>query len=260
MPILGLGVFKSKPGEETKNAVSAALAHGYRAVDTAAYYKNETDVGAAIAEAHASDTTFVTTKLWPADYGYDAALRAFDQSERYLGAVDLLLLHWPRPEMTADTWQALETIYNDGRVRAIGVSNFEPHHLEELAATASIVPALNQVELHPYLQQRDVREYCVAHGIAVEGWSPIAKGAVLNDPVIGAIAEEIGKSAVQVTIRWHLQQGFVTIPKSVRAERIQANADVFDFTLSDEQMARIDSLDKREEGRIGPHPDRINFG
>lgn len=262
MPRFGLGVFKSAPGEETETAVRWALETGYRNIDTAAYYRNEKDVGRAIAAGiRPREEIFVTTKLWPDDYGYDAALRAFSESMEKLGTdlLDLYLLHWPRKGMVADSWRALETLYREGRIRAIGVSNFEPHHIAELMETAEVPPAVNQVELHPYLQQRAVREYCFGNGIAVEAWSPIAKGSVIDDEVIGAIAADHGKNPVQVTIRWHLQHGIVAIPKSTKLERITSNAAVFDFTLSDEEMARIDALDRGESGRIGPHPDTIAF-
>lgn len=262
IPRLGLGVFKSQPGEETETAVRWALEAGYRHIDTAAFYRNEADVGRAVnAGIVPRDEVFVTSKLWPDDFGYDAALRAFDTTLRELRfpVLDLYMLHWPRAGMVADSWKALETVYKEGRVRAIGVSNFEPHHLDELMESAEVPPVINQVELSPYLPQKAVREYCREHGIVVEAWSPLSKGAVLNDPVINEIARRHGKTAVQVTVRWHLQQDIVVIPKSVKRERIVANADVFDFTLSDSEMAEIDKLDRGEDGRTGPHPDTIDF-
>jgi len=262
IPRLGLGVFKSQPGEETETAVRWALEAGYRHVDTAAFYRNEVDVGRAVnAGIVPREDVFVTSKLWPDDFGYDAALRAFDTTLRELGlpVLDLYLLHWPRKGMVADSWKALETIYKEGRVRAIGVSNFEPHHIDELMETVEVPPVINQVELSPYLPQMAVREYCRDHGIVVEAWSPLSKGAVLNDPVINEIARRHGKTAVQVTVRWHMQHDIVVIPKSVKRERIVANADVFDFTLSDSEMAEIDGLDRGEDGRTGPHPDTIDF-
>lgn len=260
MPRVGLGVFKSEPGPETEQAVRQALELGYRAVDTAAFYRNEADVGRAVRDGGAL-APFVTTKLWNSDQGYDAALRAFDTSLRELGLekVDLYLVHWPNPDLMAETWRALEHLYDQMLCRAIGVSNFEPHHLEELAVHANVPPAVNQVELHPYLQQRAVREYCAEHRIAVTAWSPIAKGRVVDDGVLQEIGAAHGKSPVQVTLRWELQHEILVIPKSVNRERIAANTEIFDFQLSPAEMARIDQLDRGEEGRIGPHPDRMTF-
>ena len=260
MPRLGLGVFKSEPGAETENAVRWALQVGYRHIDTAALYANEASVAAGLrASGVERADVFLTTKVWNTDHGYDKTMHAFDRSLRELGFdyVDLYLVHWPVPSqgLAAKTWTALEAIHRDGRARSIGVSNFEPHHIDELVATADISPKVNQVELHPYLQQRHIQGYCREHGIVLEAWSPLAKGAVVDDLVLRAIAERHGKTAVQVTIRWMLQLGIVTIPKSVKQERIAANADVYDFELSDDDMAQIAALDR--DGRTGPHPDRF---
>ena len=260
IPQFGLGVYKSAPGEETEGAVTAALAAGYRSVDTATFYANEQSVGAALAASGVDRSqVFVTTKVWNTDHGYGRTREVFDESLRLLGleTLDLYLIHWPVRESYLDTWKALESLYAEGRVRAIGVSNFEVHHLEYLMRNAEVVPAVNQIELHPYLQQKDIRAYCRTHGIAVEAWSPIARGTVLDDPVIGDIAAAYGKSPVQVTVRWELQHGIITIPKSVHANRIRENAQVFDFELSEDDMAAIDAIDRGEAGRIGPHPDTI---
>jgi diketogulonate reductase-like aldo/keto reductase len=202
---------------------------------------------------------FVTTKVWNTDQGYQQTLDVFERSMTYLGleVLDLYLVHWPMADTFVDTWRALETLYRDGRVRAIGVSNFEPHHLDTLTRESDIVPAVNQVELHPYLQQKPLREYCRNAGIAVEAWSPIARGNVVEDPVLGEIAAAHGKNPVHVTLRWELQHGIITIPKSVKSHRIADNADLFDFELSEAEMARIDELDQGESGRLGPHPDEI---
>ncbi len=260
MPRLGLGVFKSESGPETENAVRWALEAGYRHIDTASLYANEASVGTGIrASGVPRQHVFVTTKVWNDDQGYDRTLRAFDRSLGELGldSFDLYLVHWPVPALglAADTWRALETIHREGRARAIGVSNFEPHHLDELAATAEISPKVNQVELHPYLQQRHLQDYCRQHGIVLEAWSPLAKGAVVNDPLLNEIGHRHGKTPVQVTVRWMLQLDIVTIPKSVQRERIVANADVYDFELADDDMAQIATLDRNE--RTGPHPDRF---
>ena len=267
LPRFGLGVFKSKPGGETESAVRAALERGYRLVDTARIYGNEADVGRAVKEFQDAsadndgDGVFITTKVWNSDQGYDETLRACERSlaELDLEQIDLYLVHWPRPELIKDTWRAMERLQDEGVLRAIGVSNFEPHHLEKLFVNANAPPVVNQVELHPYLQQLEVREYCGLHGIVVEAWSPIARGKILDDPVLAGIAETYGKSPVQVALRWELQQGIITIPKSVKPERIESNADIFDFSLTPAEVERINALDRGEKGRCGPHPDRVDF-
>jgi 2,5-diketo-D-gluconate reductase A len=261
MPQLGFGVFQV-PDDETTAAVTAALQAGYRSIDTAAAYQNEAGVGKALAESgiERSDL-FITTKLWNADQGYDEALKAFERSRSLLGLeyVDLYLIHWPAPALGkyVDSWRALEKLTTDGLVRAIGVSNFQPAHLEKLAETASIVPAVNQIELHPYLQQAEVREYDDEHGIATEAWSPLARGgSLLGEPAVQAIAEKLGRTAAQVVLRWHLQLGNVVIPKSVTPSRIAENFDVFGFELTDADLAELAKLDRGE--RTGPHPDEFN--
>jgi len=260
MPQLGLGVWRSEPGAETEQAVRWALDAGYRHSDTAAIYQNEESVGKGVTEsAVPRDEVFVTTKVWNTDQGYDTTLRAIDVSLKKLGLdyVDLYLVHWPVKGKFKDTWRAMETIYESGRAKAIGVSNFLVHHLEDLLESAKVAPMVNQVEFHPRLQQAELLAYDQKHGIAHEAWAPIMKGRVNDIPELQAIAKKHGKSPVQVTIRWELQKGVVTIPKSVHQKRIVDNADVFDFELSAEEMAIIDGLDAGE--RVGPHPDEIDF-
>jgi 2,5-diketo-D-gluconate reductase A len=260
IPQLGFGVFKV-PTAQTADVVSLALHTGYRHIDTAALYRNEQGVGEAIARsALPKDQVFVTTKLGNPDQGYDSAMRAFDASMERLGfdVLDLYLIHWPLPARNAyvNTWRAFEKLYADGRIRAIGVSNFQVAHLQRLLDETDVVPAINQVELHPYLTQRELREFHHVHGIATEAWAPIARGAVLDDPVVGSVADKYGKTPAQVVIRWHQQLANVVIPKSVTPERIRQNFDVFDFELADDDMAAINGLDRGK--RTGPNPDHFN--
>ncbi|MFB7282406.1 aldo/keto reductase [Streptomyces hydrogenans] len=260
IPQLGFGVFQV-PDDETTSAVGAALEAGYRSVDTAAIYGNETGVGRALAASGLPrEELFVTTKLWNADQGYDATLRAFDASLAKLGLayLDLYLIHWPTParDLYVDSWRAVERLASEGRIRAAGVSNFQPAHLRRLLDSSSLVPAVNQIELHPGLQQSELRAFHAEHGIATEAWSPLAQGAVLDDPAITAIAARTGKSPAQVVLRWHLQLGNVVIPKSVTPARIRQNLDVFDFRLTDEDMAAVAATDRGL--RTGPHPDQLN--
>ncbi|WP_337063312.1 aldo/keto reductase [Kineococcus sp. G2] len=264
VPQLGFGVWQVGD-DEVVPAVETALEAGYRHIDTAAIYGNEAGVGRAIANSGiARDELFVTTKLWNAEQGHDSTLRAFDASLERLGldAVDLYLIHWPVPKADAyvDTWKAFEKIYADGRARAIGVSNFEPHHLERLAGEADVVPAVNQVELHPFLQQAQLRADDARRGIVTEAYSPLSSGkGVIDDPTITALAQAHGKTPAQVVLRWHVQLGNLVIPKSVTPQRIRENIDVFDFELSDADMAQIAGLD-RADGRVGSHPDQMNVG
>lgn len=260
MPQLGFGVFQV-PDDETAAAVTTALQAGYRSIDTAAIYGNEAGVGRAIADSGISrEELFLTSKVWNADQGYDATLRAYDASLALLGTdhLDLYLIHWPTPrkELFVDTWRALEQIYADGRVRAIGVSNFEPEHLRQVVEAGSVVPAVNQVELHPAFQNRDVAAADAAYGILTEAWSPLAQGAVLSEAMVTELATRHGKTPAQVILRWHLQQGRIVIPKSVTPSRIAENIDLFDFSLTDEELAAIDSLEN--DGRTGPHPDEFH--
>ncbi|WP_435245831.1 aldo/keto reductase [Streptomyces sp. NRRL F-5630] len=260
MPQLGFGVFQV-PDEETTAAVASALEAGYRSVDTAAVYGNERGVGRALASSGVPrEDLFVTTKLWNDDQGYDATLRAFDASLAKLGLeyTDLYLIHWPTParDRYVDTYRALEKLLADGRTRAIGVSNFQPAHLERLVAETGVVPALNQVELHPGLQQRELRATHARFGIATEAWSPLAQGVLLEEDVLTGLAARHGRSPAQIVLRWHLQSGNIVIPKSVTPARIRENLDVFGFTLSDDDMAAVDALDRGL--RTGPHPDELN--
>ncbi|MGW9453408.1 aldo/keto reductase [Streptomyces sp. NPDC055632] len=260
IPQLGFGVFQV-PDQETTTAVASALEAGYRSIDTAAVYGNETGVGKALAASGiAREDLFVTTKLWNADQGYDATLRAFDASLAKLGLkyVDMYLIHWPTParDLYKESWKAIEKLVSEGRVRTAGVSNFQPDHLKRLIDGAELVPAVNQVELHPGLQQSELRAVHAELGIATEAWSPLAQGAVLGDEAITTIAARHGKSPAQVVLRWHLQLGNIVIPKSVTPERIRQNLDVFDFTLTDDEMTAVAGLDR--DLRTGPHPDQLN--
>ena len=258
IPWLGLGVFKSPPGKETEQAVRWALEVGYRHIDTAAFYQNEADVGRALKDSGVPrETVFITTKVWNTDQGYDQALKAFDHSRKQLGVdvVDLYLVHWPIKGKYKETWKALEALLARGAVRAIGVSNFLVHHLEDLAASAEVAPAVNQVEFHPFLMQRELLDFEARAGIRHEAWSPLTRGRKLDHPVIAGIAGKHGRTGAQVMLRWDLQLGVVTIPKSVHRERILENSKVFDFALDNDEMSRISALD--DGTRFGPHPDTI---
>ncbi|MBM7767711.1 aldo/keto reductase [Glutamicibacter nicotianae] len=260
MPQVGFGVFQV-PNEETTVAVSSALKAGYRSIDTAAIYGNEEGVGAALAQSGiAREDLFITSKIWIADMGYEQTLDAFDASLERLGLdyLDLYLIHWPAPEknLYVETWKALEKLYAEKKIRAIGVSNFQPEHLEQLVAEGTIVPAVNQVELHPALQNGEVVAANAQHGIVTEAWSPLAQGAMLSDETIVGIAQVHEVSAAQIILRWHLQQGRVIIPKSVTESRIIANLDLFGFELTSGELASIDALDR--DGRTGPNPDTFN--
>jgi len=248
IPRLGLGVYRLAPGEQTRNAIAWALEAGYRQVDTAAFYRNEEDVGRAIRESGIPrEEVFVTTKLWNDDHGYDRALAALDASLERLGFdyVDLYLIHWPVPELRLESWRALERAYREGKARAIGVSNYMMRHLEELLSECEVVPAVNQIELTPWSwrSRQDVVELCRARGIALEAYSPLAKGRKLDDPVLVEVAAHLGRSPAQVLIRWALQHDLIVIPKSAHRDRIRENANVFDFEIPVELMARLESLD-----------------
>ena len=260
MPWLGLGVFQSVPGQETEQAVRWALEIGYRHVDTAAVYNNEEDVGRALkASGLPHEEVFVTTKLWNSDQGYESTLKAFDLSRKKLGldVVDLYLIHWPVKGKSAETWRALEKLYAEGKVRAIGVSNFLVHHLEELAQTSSLTPAVNQVEFHPFLVQKDLLAYEARIGIRHEAWAPLTRTRGFTNPVITSLAAKYRRTPAQIILRWDLQMGVVTIPKSVHRERIEENSQVFDFELEAADVDRLTALDKGE--RIGPDPDTFDF-
>jgi 2,5-diketo-D-gluconate reductase A len=256
IPQLGFGVFQVPP-EDTQEAVEEALADGYRHIDTAAAYRNEAGVGAALAAVGLPrDEVFVTTKLWNSEQGHDSTLAAFDKSLERLGLdhVDLYLIHWPMPteDRYLDTWHAFEKVQDEGRVRSIGVSNFRIEDLERLREEAERLPSVNQIELHPRLQQVALRAWHAEHGVATEAWSPLAQGALLDDETIATVAAHHHKTPAQTILRWHLQLGNVVIPKSVTPERIRENIDIFDFELSEDDMAAIARLDSIE--RIGPDP------
>ncbi|CAI6313490.1 glyoxal/methylglyoxal reductase [Bacillus subtilis] len=260
MPWFGLGVFKVENGNEATESVKAAIKNGYRSIDTAAIYKNEEGVGIGIKESGvAREELFITSKVWNEDQGYKTTLAAFEKSlERLqLDYLDLYLIHWPGKDKYKDTWRALEKLYKDGKIRAIGVSNFQVHHLEELLKDAEIKPMVNQVEFHPRLTQKELRDYCKAQGIQLEAWSPLMQGQLLDNEVLTQIAEKHNKSVAQVILRWDLQHEVVTIPKSIKEHRIIENADIFDFELSQEDMDKIDALNKDE--RVGPNPDELLF-
>ena len=261
IPQLGFGVFQVPPAE-TAEAVRRALDAGYRHIDTAEMYGNEKEVGEAIhGSGLARDEVFVTSKLNNGFHKPDDARRAFDGTMSALGmdAVDLFLIHWPLPTLYdgdfVSTWRTLEEFQRDGRARSIGVSNFQIAHLQRLAAECEVVPAVNQVELHPYFTNREVKAYGEEHGIVTEAYSPIAQGAVLDDPAITAVAERLGRSAAQVALRWHVQHGNVVFPKSTTPARIKENFQLFDFELEAADMAAIDALDRGEDGRTGQNPD-----
>lgn len=246
MPWLGLGVYQATPGRVARSAVAEALRVGYRLVDTARLYGNEADVGAAVRDSGVPrEEIFVTTKLWNSDHGYEAALHAFDRSLRELGLqyIDLYLIHWPVQGPRRETWRALERIVSDGKARAIGVSNYMVHHLTELLADADVPPAVDQVEMNPYLPQRELQGYCREHGIRLEAYSPLTKGHRLSDRPLVAIGRKHGKTPAQVLLRWCLQAEAVAIPKSTRPERIRENADLFDFSLDEEDLGLLDRLD-----------------
>jgi diketogulonate reductase-like aldo/keto reductase len=260
MPYFGLGVFKSQEGEEVIQAIQDALDAGYRHIDTAAIYQNETGVGKAIRNSPIKrKDIFVTSKVWNSEQGYESTLKAFDATMDRLGLelLDLYLVHWPVKGKYKETWKALEYLYKEGRVKAIGVSNFLIHHLEDLLETAEIVPMVNQVEFHPYVVQQNLLDYCAQNNIQFEAWSPIMQGRIFEIKEIVRLAEKYNKNAVQLVLRWNLQKGVVTIPKSVKKERIISNAEIFDFEISAEDIALIDNLDRNQ--RVGAHPDNFNF-
>ncbi|OIJ16806.1 glyoxal reductase [Anaerobacillus alkalilacustris] len=261
MPWFGLGVFKMQDGQEAVSAVKSALELGYRSIDTASVYRNEEGVGQAIAEfSIPREELFITTKVWNSEQGYETTLAAFDESMKKLGLdyLDLYLVHWPMPEKGKykETWKALEKLYKDGRIRAIGVSNFQVHHLEDLMSDCEIVPMVNQVEYHPRLTQKELHDFCKKNKIQLEAWSPLMQGQLLDDPTLMEIANKYNKSVAQVILRWDLQNEVVTIPKSVKPERMKENADIFDFELCTEDMKKINSLN--EDRRVGPNPDEFN--
>lgn len=260
MPYLGLGVYQVDEGEEVKNAVKTALSYGYRSIDTAAFYGNEQGVGKAVSESGIPrEEIFVTTKVWNDAQGYDSTLAAFEQSRKNLGFdyIDLYLIHWPVKGKYKETWKAMEKLYNDGAVRAIGVSNFQIHHLEDVIADCTIKPMVNQIELHPVLTQKELLAYCKKQNIQVEAWRPLMRGENFDHPTLTRLAEKYNKTVAQIILRWNIQLQIVTIPKSVTAHRIKENADLFDFELTAEDMAEIDAMNRNE--RLGADPDNFNF-
>ncbi|WP_054636045.1 aldo/keto reductase [Thalassobacillus sp. C254] len=260
MPWFGLGVFKVEEGKEVIDSVKNAIQTGYKSIDTAAVYGNEDGVGQGIRESGAArEDLFITSKVWNADQGYNSTLEAFQTSLNKLGLdyLDLYLIHWPVEGKYKETWKALEKLYKEGRVRAIGVSNFHIHHLKDLLEHAEIKPMVNQVEYHPHLTQEELLAFCEGESIQLEAWSPLKQGELLRDETIKDIGKKYGKSPAQIILRWDLQNKVVTIPKSVNEERIKANADVFDFQLTDQEMNQISSLNKNE--RVGPDPDDFDF-
>jgi diketogulonate reductase-like aldo/keto reductase len=265
MPWFGIGVFKVEEGPELVNAVRAAIKNGYRSIDTAAaIYGNEEGVGQGIREGIQEagitrEDLFVTSKVWNADLGYESTIQAYETSLKKLGLdyLDLYLIHWPVEGKYKEAWRALETLYKAGKIKAIGVSNFQTHHLEELMKDAEIKPMVNQVEYHPRLTQKQVQTFCQEHGIQLEAWSPLMQGQLLNNEVLAEIATKYNKSVAQVILRWDLQNGVVTIPKSTKEHRIIENANVFDFELTKEDMERIDDLNQNH--RVGPDPDNFDF-
>ncbi|WP_150284600.1 aldo/keto reductase [Rummeliibacillus sp. TYF-LIM-RU47] len=264
MPWFGLGVFKVEEGPDLVNAVKTAIKHGYRSIDTAAIYGNEEGVGQGIREGLkeagiSRDELFVTSKVWNDDLGYESTLAAYETSLKKLGLdyLDLYLIHWPVEGKYKDAWRALETLYKDGRVKAIGMSNFQIHHLEDLMKDAEVKPMINQVECHPRLTQKDLKSFCQEHGIQLEAWSPLMQGQLLDNPELKEIANKYDKSIAQIILRWDLQNGIVTIPKSTKEHRIVENASIFDFELTSEDMEQIDSLN--QDHRVGPDPDNFDF-
>ncbi|RNA67886.1 aldo/keto reductase [Alteribacter keqinensis] len=256
MPWLGLGVYKAEDGREVINTIKEAVSAGYRSIDTAAIYENEEGVGEAIRQVNVPrEELFITTKVWNDRHGYDEAIKAFEESREKLGVdvIDLYLIHWPVTGKFTETWKALEHLYKEGRVRAIGVSNFNIHHLETLLEEAEIVPAVNQMEYHPLLALPELHAFCKEKGIQLEAWSPLTRGRIFDDPIIRSIAEKHGKSPAQIILRWDLQNEVVTIPKSVTPSRIRENAAIFDFELDQEDMDKINSMNKNH--RFSGDPD-----
>lgn len=261
MPVFGLGVYKIPDEQQGMEAITHAIKSGYRLIDTASLYDNEQAVGAAVRQSGIDrEDIFVTSKVWNTDQGYEETLKAFDTTLDKLGFdyLDLYLIHWPMPKQDKfkDTWRALEKLYEDKKVRAIGVSNFNINHLEDLKTTAKVLPMVNQVECHPHLNQQTLRDYCQAEGIKVQAWSPLKRGDLFEVDSLTEIAKAHKKSVAQVILRWDYQHGILTIPKSVNKGRIEENADIFDFTLSEREMAQIDALHNGD--RTGPDPEELN--
>lgn len=264
MPWLGIGVFKVEEGPELVNAIKFAIKHGYRSIDTAAIYENEAGVGQAIREGIkdagiSREELFITSKVWNSDLGYEATIAAYETSLKKLGLdyLDLYLIHWPVEGKYKEAWRALETLYKEGKIKAIGVSNFQVHHLKDLMLEAQVKPMVNQVEYHPRLTQKEVQTFCQNNEIQLEAWSPLMQGQLLNDPILIEIAKKYSKTVPQIILRWDLQNGVITIPKSTKEQRIIENSNIFDFELLKEDMERINSLNQNH--RVGPDPDNFDF-
>ncbi|URT71378.1 aldo/keto reductase [Cytobacillus firmus] len=260
MPRVGLGVFKVEKEEELITAVKAAIETGYRSIDTASIYGNEEWVGEAIRQSGCNrEELFITSKVWNSDQGYETTLKAFNTSLEKMGLeyLDLYLIHWPVEGKYTETWRALEDLYKEGKIKAIGVSNFQISHLENLLKTAEIKPMINQIELHPKLAQTELRDFAAKHNMHIEAWAPLMQGGLFENEVLTEMAEKHGKSIAQIVLRWHLQNGIIVIPKSTKPHRIKENADLFDFELSQQDMELINSLD--EHLRVGPDPDNFDF-
>jgi len=260
MPYFGLGTYQADNDQEVIDAVRYALDFGYRHIDTASIYGNEQGVGKGIKQSSVPrEDIFVVSKVWNSDQGYESTLKAFEASLNRLNLdyLDLYLIHWPVKGKYKETWRALEKLYNEKRIRAIGVSNFLKHHLEDVLQDAQIIPMVNQMEFHPYVVQQDLIDFCASKGIQYEAWSPFMQGKLFELDICKELSEKYAKSPAQIILRWNLQKGVVTIPKSSKSARIAANADIFDFELSQEEIAQLDSLDRGE--RIGPHPDNFDL-
>lgn len=260
MPYFGLGTYLADNDQEVIDAVRMAIDYGYRHIDTAAVYKNEEGVGKGIKESSVGrGPIFLTTKVWNSDQGYDSTLKAFEESLKRLGTdyIDLYLVHWPVADKYKETWKAMEKLYEQGVVKSIGVSNFLKHHLEDLLTTANVVPMVNQMEFHPYLVQQELLDFCQANKIQYEAWSPFMQGKVFQLDITKDLEAKYGKSTAQIILRWNLQKGVVTIPKSVHKNRIVSNAEIFDFELTADEVAYLDGFHKGE--RIGPDPDNFDF-
>jgi methylglyoxal/glyoxal reductase len=260
MPAFGLGVYKVEEGEQLEKTIHTALDLGYRLIDTASFYQNEEGVGQAIRNSGIPrEQLFITTKVWNSEQGYENTLKAFDDSMERLGLdyLDLYLVHWPVKGKYLETWRALEELYREGRVKAIGVSNFKIHHLKDLLSHAAEKPVINQVELHPLLSQVELRDFCQQNDIKVEAWSPLSRGRFLEEPVLWKIAAQYGKTPAQIILRWHLENKIIPIPKSVTPSRLKENAEIFDFQLNQKELEEINGLNKDQ--RFGADPDHIDF-